>query len=324
VKTWRAVTPPAPRFAVGVICGLAAAAIWGGGAVVSRHLVTANLAPADLTLLRYLGCFPVALLLVLVMGERFRLAMAWPRLAILLLLAGPLYHALVVAGYGYATAGGGALLLSGLLPLFALALSCTRNACAPSWLAAIGMAVILFGLVLFGGSASVSLAGLAIFAAAAFAWAMLNECVRRWNVEPMRLTVVLALSSPLFIPFYLLGRPSPSLAAPMSELLLQLVYHGWLVAIGATALFFASVRLAGAAAAAILQTLAPAFSAGLGAAILGESLALLQWLGLILTLLGVLVTMRASITAQVSEPRPPPSWLRSAFVGFGPRLKQSR
>lgn len=321
----RAVIPAQSQFAVGVICGLAAALIWGGGAVVSRHLVTADLDPADLTLLRYVGCFPVALVLALMMGRRFRLAIPWPRLIVLLMLAGPLYHALVVAGYRYATAGAGALLLSGLLPIFAFGLSCAVHGRALSWVSTAGLVAVITGLTLFSGGASVSLVGIGIFASAALAWATLNECVRRWQVDPLKLTVTLALFSPLFIPFYLLSQPSPSLAAPAGELILQLTYHGWLVAIGATALFFASVRLAGATAAAILQTLSPAFSAGLGAAILGEPLMLVQGLGLILTLLGVLVTIRA--------PRMPhtglrgfgtASWLRATFESFGPRLKQSR
>jgi len=325
LKMLRAVIPVQSQFAVGVICGLAAALIWGGGAVVSRHLVTANLDPADLTLLRYIGCFPVALVLAFVMGERFLLAIPWPRLLVLLLLAGPLYHALVVTGYRYATAGAGALLLSGLLPIFALGLTCTINGRALSWIAAGGLVAVIAGLILFSGGASVSVAGIGIFAAAALAWAILNECVRRWHVDALKLTVTLALFSPLFIPFYLLGQPTPSLAAPAGELVLQLAYHGWLVAIGATALFFASVRLAGAPAAAILQTLSPAFSAGLGAAILCEPLMLVQGLGLILTLLGVLVTIRAPRTPHKdARGVGAASWLRATFEDLGPRVKQSR
>src|SRR5690606_39355901 len=83
----------------GLLCGLAAAAIWGGGSVVSRHLVTSGLGPADLTLLRYAGCFPVAVVALLLMGNRIWLGVSWPRLAVLLILGGPLFHLIVLPGY---------------------------------------------------------------------------------------------------------------------------------------------------------------------------------------------------------------------------------
>ncbi|MCL4766736.1 MAG: DMT family transporter [Hyphomicrobiaceae bacterium] len=317
------------RFNLGVICGLMAAAIWGGGAVVSRHLVTTSLDVWDITLLRYAGCFPVALLLVLVLGERVRLAIGWPRVAVQLLLAGPLYHALVVAGYRHATAGSGALLLSGLLPVLALGLTCALAGAPPSRAAAGGITAVLAGLAIFSGhagAAGVSPSGVLIFATAALAWALLNECVRRWQVDPLKLTVTLALFSPLFAPVYLLGRPSLGLSAPPADMLLQTAYHGWLVAIGATALFFASVRLAGAPVAAILQTLSPAFSAGLGAAILGEPLELAQVAGLALALVGVLVTIRGPGTARADSVRVPGAtgWLRAAALGVDLRPWQSR
>src|SRR5690606_22607265 len=82
---------------LGLLCGLAAAAIWGGGSAVLRHLVTSGLGPADLTLLRYVGCFPVALAALFLMGDRIWLGITWPRLAFLLIIVGPLYHAIVVA-----------------------------------------------------------------------------------------------------------------------------------------------------------------------------------------------------------------------------------
>lgn len=316
-----------PQHAAGIVCGLAAALIWGGGAVVSRHLVTASLDPADLTLLRYVGCFPVALILLLVRRDRICPVVGWPRLIVLLLLAGPLYHALVVSGYRYATAGAGSLLMCGLLPAFALAIASISRGSAPSCSAAAGIFATLAGLALFSAGTSASFAGILIFAASALAWAVLNECVRRWRVDALQLTISLSLLSPLFIPIYLIVRSSPSLAAPAGELMLQLAYHGWLVALGATALFFASVRLAGAAVAAVIQSLTPVFTAGLGATFLGEPLGLLQGLGLIVTLAGVLVSIRALRETHAGEPEglgAVLAWIRMALSSFDLRLRPNR
>src|SRR5690606_21325517 len=172
---------------LGLLCGLAAAAIWGGGSAVLRHLVTSGLGPADLTLLRYVGCFPVALVALFLMGDRICIGVAWRHLAVLLILGGPLYHAIVVAGYQYTSAGGGALLMSGLLPVFAIGLHWIVTSTTPPRTKVIGTIAVLAGLVWFGlGAGSIlSPAGVVLFAIAAAAWAVLNELVRRWQVDPL-------------------------------------------------------------------------------------------------------------------------------------------
>lgn len=313
---------------LGVLCGLVAAAIWGGGAVVSRFLVTSGLSPADLTLLRYVGCFPVALGILLMMGRRVQLEMGWMRLAALLLLGGPLYHALVVAGYQHASAGGGALLLAGLLPVFALGLNSALSAEKPSRSKLGGVLVVLAGLASFGigAGSTVTLAGMGIFALAAGAWAVLNEGVRRWQVDPLQLTMVLIFFAPLFAPLYLLTGSTQPLAAPVGELLLQVAYHGWLVSIGATALFFASVRLAGVQTAAVLQTSSAGFSAIFGAAILREPLMPAQIGGLALVIAGLLLSLprpSLAVTRAAQTIRTLP-WGRGLIDGLTPRLRPGR
>lgn len=308
-----------------MFCGLVAAAVWGGGAVVSRHLVTSGLSPADLTLLRYVGCFPVALGLLLALGRRVQLEMSWRRFVVLLVLGGPLYHALVVAGYQHASAGGGALLLAGMLPIIALGLSFTISTEKPSPGKLGGAIAVLAGLGSFaiGAGSAVTPAGIGIFAIAAGAWAVLNETVRRWQVDPIRLTVALALIAPLFTPLYLLSGSVRLPAAPPGELLLQIVYHGWLVSIGATGLFFASVRLAGAQTAALLQTSSAAFATLLGAAILREPLMPAQLGGLALVTTGLILTLPGSSLAltQLAHAMHSVSW---RLLGLAPRLKHGR
>lgn len=311
-----------------MLCGLAAAAIWGGGAVVSRHLVITSLDPISLVFLRYVGCFPIALILVAPFRDRVRLTIGWPRLVALLLLGGPLYHSLLVAGYQHATAGGGALLLSGLLPVFALGLEYLHSG-ALSRAGLIGAAAILAGLALFGSGSEipgVSFSAFLIFAVAAAAWALLNTCVKRWRVDPIGLAITLALFAPIFLPIYLIGSPRSELSATTGEIALQIVYHGWLVAIGATALFFTCVHLAGAHVAAVLQVMSPAFSVLFGVAFLSEAVVPTQGIGLMLVIGGVLLTMSAPAReAPVGERVVGPNSLsRSIHAGLAMRTRWGR
>jgi drug/metabolite transporter (DMT)-like permease len=279
------------RKAIGVFCGVLAAVLWGGGAVVSRHLVTAHIDPMDMVLLRYAACFPIAVGLLIAFGRRVWLDIPLERLLVLLLLAGPPYHLLLTTGYEQATAGAGALLTTGLLTVFSLAVPLAFNSSKPSANALFGAALACIGLAVFaasGSSRSITASGFAIFSTAALCWAVLNALIRHWRIEPVKLTVGLALWSPLFLPVYTSIRPWEGLSTPAPALLLQFVYQGWLVAFVATLLFFIAIRYAGAPTAAALQALAPGVSSGLGAILLAEPIGRLQVVGLAITILGVM------------------------------------
>ncbi len=279
------------RRTIGIVCGILAAILWGGSAVVSRHLVTAHVDPMDMVLLRYAACFPIAVGLVIAFGRRVWLDIPLERLLVLLLLAGPPYHLLLTSGYEQATAGAGSLLVCGLLTVFSLAVPLAFNTAKPSANAVLGAALACGGLAVFAVSSAeraITPVGFAIFSSAALCWAILNALVRHWKIDPLKLTVGLALWSPLFLPVYTSIRPWHALTGPASELLLQFVYQGWLVAFAATLLFFVAIRFAGAPTAAALQALAPGVSAGLGAVMLAEPIGQLQVVGLAITILGVM------------------------------------
>ena len=279
------------RKTIGIICGILAAILWGGAAVVSRYLVTARIDPLDMVLLRYVACFPIAVGLLIAFGRRVWLELPLERLLILLLLAGPPYHLLLTTGYEQATAGAGALLVTGLLTVFSLAVPLAFTTAKPPASAVCGAVLACIGLAVFAASGStraITPEGFAIFSSAALSWAMLNVLIRRWKIDPVQLTVALALWSPLFLPVYTSIRPWQGLAGPASELLLQFVYQGWLVAFVATLLFFIAIRYAGAPIAAALQALAPGVSSCLGALLLAEPIGRLQIVGLVITILGVM------------------------------------
>lgn len=287
--------PAAMAVAKGLAAGIVAAVIFAGGAVVSRLLVSDGYAPIELTLVRYIGCFPVALLALAIAPARLGLDLSWPRLIVLLAVGGPPYHALLLSGYAHATSGAGALLVTGLVPVLGLIVAWTLSREVPRWQALVGAGLVLSGLMLFGGLAAAAAftpAGALLFAAAALAWAVLNQLVRIWEVDPLRLTIALAVWAPLFLPFYFYAHPA-GLAeiAPSAGLALQLLYHGLLVAFGATLLFFAAIRWAGAHRTAALLALVPPFAALLGAALLGEVLSAGEALGAAVAVCGIALTM---------------------------------
>jgi drug/metabolite transporter (DMT)-like permease len=300
---------PAARFILGMLAGLAAALLWGGGSVVSRHLVSQKLDPMDLALLRYIGCFPIAAVALLLFRERVRLDVSWFRLGVLLLLAGPPYHVFVIGGYAHATAGAGALIITGLMQVFSLAVPLLLVGTRPGLAPVVGAALAILGLGVFSTDMAAGFSftplGLAIFSIAALGWALLTYYVKLWKIDPLQLTNALALWSPLFLPLYLWFQPSPNFSGPISETLLQLVYHGILVAYGATLLFFVAVRHVGISTAAVIQALAPGLAAFMGALLLGEFLSPVRLLGIAIVIAGIIVTsVGAKIWTQLSRSQP--------------------
>jgi drug/metabolite transporter (DMT)-like permease len=290
---WEAAGVARWRVFKGICVGIVAAALFAGGAVVSRFLVGGGYKPLDLTLVRYLGCFPIALVALLVLPSRLRLDVSWLRLLLLLAVGGPPYHVLLLSGYAHATSGAGALLVTGLVPLSGLLIAWLALREVPEWQAVAGSVLVLAGLIVFGGLATTSAftpVGLAIFALAAMAWAVLNHLVRVWRIDPLRLTITLAAWAPLFLPFYVVASDGDlSGLAPSEDLLLQLAYHGVLVAFGATLLFFAAIQLAGAHRAAALLALVPPCAALIGALALGETLTASEGVGAAIAVGGIVL-----------------------------------
>ena len=128
--------------------------------------------------------------------------------------------------------------------------------------------------------------------------------VRQWKIDPLQLTNALALWSPIFLPLYFLLQPAPNFSGPVSETLLQLVYHGILVAYGATLLFFVAVRKVGISTAAVIQALAPGLAALMGALLLGEGLSPIRITGIAIVIAGVIVTsVGAQVWASLKAPK---------------------
>lgn len=276
----------------GIVSGVLAALIFGGGAVVSRHLVSTEASPADLVAARYLGSFPVALALYALRGSHLFDGLTPGRLLILLLLAGPPYHLVLLSAYGDATSGAGALIIGGLVPVLTSAfLIPTRR---PTWATMLSWALTFGGLLILAVAAHAMCApaSAALFAIAAALWAGFNVAVSRWRLDPLALTAVLALSAPLLLPVYLsLGATGGGVRG--GALLLQIGYHGLVVGWLATWLVVRCARRAGAGAASASVALIPLFALLLGAAVLDEPFGPPQAAAVALVMGGVILGGRA-------------------------------
>jgi len=185
---------------------------------------------------------------------------------------------LTALGFSYAPAGHGGLIIPSTM------LTCSTLG---GWLVLgdrpdgqrlIGLAVVLGGVAVTGMGAAVGLEqfpdlwiGHLFFMGGGMCWALYTVMSRKWAVDPMHATALVAVLSLIaMLPFYGAMRGTALLAAPWQELLFQGVMQGIVAAILALICYTKTVAILGAARAAIFAALVPGFSALIAYPALGE------------------------------------------------------
>ena len=285
----------------GVAWGLLAAAIWASYSVLARLAVKSGLSPGDLTLLRFA---PGALLMAPFLwrwGWRDLAGIGWRHGLVLALLAGPGFSLFYMSGFALAPLAHGAVITPACQMLTGLV--------ASAWLArqgwtresALGACGVVLGLACMGGDSLLhannrtTLAGDGLFALAGACWGLFGALSRRWQVDPLRVTAVVAvLAFLLFLPGYLwlsdLGRLARATPAMLG---LQLLAQGLGAGLVAVLAFSRAAALLGSGRAAFFAALVPGAASLLAIPVLGEVPSTLQVLGIVAVVAGLLVAFGA-------------------------------
>ncbi|MCB1490223.1 MAG: DMT family transporter [Rhodobiaceae bacterium] len=294
------VSPIRPTAAYGLGFGLAAVAMWAAYLSFARAGVTAGLKPQDFILMR----FGVAGLIMLPWlarhGMRTLGGIGWARGAALAAAAGPLFIALGVGGYVFAPLAHGAVLQPTAVTLGTMAAAWLLFGERPPRERALGVAIILTGLILIaagkGGAAGAGAwKGDILFVAAGLSWAAFTILLRRWRVGAMTATAAVAVISalvviPAFATFGTFARIA-GLSWPM--LVTQVIVQGVLSGVVAVIAYGKAVELLGAARAALFPALVPAAALIVGLPVTGEVPSLTEAIGAAAATVGLAVAMGA-------------------------------
>lgn len=285
----------------GLLWGLLAASIWATYTVLARLGIKAGLSPGDLTLMRFL---PGALLMAPLMfrwGWRDLAGIGWRRGLTLTVLAGPGFSLLFMTGFSLAPLAHGAVIAPACQMLGGLIFS--------AWLAnqpltresVIGASFVLLGLAFMGsdsllhGEGDLTLLGDALFVAAGFCWGMFGALSRRWQVDPLRVTgVVAVMAFVIFAPgFFALSDFSRLANAGAGMLTMQLLAQGVGAGLVAVLAFSRAVALLGPGRAGFFGALVPGAASMLAIPVLGEVPTMLQVLGIVAVVVGLLLAFGA-------------------------------
>jgi drug/metabolite transporter (DMT)-like permease len=309
------------RFWLGAASALAVLAIWTAFLLIGRASATRTLGPLDIAWLRFVGA---GLIVLPLLAWRWRPLVtqlgggrvAVRRIAALAATAGVGYCGLAYSGFFFAPAAHAAVLMPGTLPLWTalLAVALLGERLGPWRLA--GLALILAGGALVGGS-SIAAAlregsgvwrGDALFLAGAATWALYGVLCRRWRVGPLDATMAIALGCALSavpagaLGVLLFGWPSAIAQAPWREILFQAAFQGGVAMWLAGLAFTQVVASFGPVRTTMLTSLVPPTAALLAVPVLGEPLQAAALWGLACVTLGLLLGLRNAAPAPRRQP----------------------
>lgn len=259
---------------IGLTCALLLILVWAGFHVAARLGSTQNLTPWDMGALRMGGAFLGALLLL-----------AWfrpprlppPRALALAATAGFGFPLFAYAGFVFAPAAHGAVLMAGVLPfataiLAALFLAERFTARQAAALAAVGLGAALLGADMWGDHPRAWI-GDVLFLCAILSWAVFTLLIRRWRVPAMEATLTVALwCAPAYLPFWVLLLPSTLAQAAPGVILFQALWQGVAAVIVAGFLFTRAVAALGPVVTTTITAAVPPVAALAAWPLLGEAL----------------------------------------------------
>jgi len=268
---------------IGMGCALVVVVLWSGFLVVSRHGAAGVLTPFDLAALRF-GVSGIIMLPVLL---RYGFGELKPiQVVAVTLTAGPAFALLAYGGFSMAPTAHGGVLITGMLPLFTslFAVLMIKENLGSSRI--ISLVLILCGMGLMAReslafTASEKIWGDMLFLGASISWSAYTVFVRAWRVTPFRATAIVAVLSMIgYIPVYTLFLPSKLMIAPLTEILLQGLFQGFLSIIVSVLAYTRAIAALGPVVTTMMTAAVPGTAALAAVPLLGEHLSTLAGVGI--------------------------------------------
>ncbi|QEI06215.1 DMT family transporter [Pigmentiphaga aceris] len=282
----------------GILCGMTAVTIFSAQAVAGRFGAQQGLSPVDLTMLRYLfsGMVLVPALGWLLYQRRF-LRISMKRLAVLSLMAGPLYVMAFVGAMVYAPASHSALIFPALTPVFT-ALIARRALSAADRTPTLALLLLITGVICakfdifttLSQNTATAWFGDLLLVTTAFVWAGYTILLRRWAIPVVDGVIGVQLSGLPVALAYLLFFDTGIHHAAWTAVVGQGLYFGLGVGVAGSVLFTLAVRYLGAKA-QMFVALTPVLGLTQAVWILDEPMTMALWFGGALVVAGLLVAL---------------------------------
>ncbi len=267
--------PTPSEYLRGSLWGLAAVTMWAAWIVAVRFGVKTNLAPWDITALRY-GVAGVILLPYLLKKGLAVDRLGWGGLAAIFVGAGAPMVLISYGGLLFAPAVHAASLYTALIPLYVAGLAAIVLGEAFTTAKRIGLVFIVAGVlaIVWGAGGTIGSAqniGHAMFIAAGVMWAGFTVALRKARLGGLHAAAIAAVGSLItYVPVHAIVFGARLFDAPWHDIALQAFVHGVLVAVVSFVCIGRAVSLLGASNGSVFAALAPVITALMAIPVLDE------------------------------------------------------
>ncbi len=272
---------------LGYIGVLGALTIWTSWMLLTRHAAQSSLSGLDLSALRYLVAGILLLPFVIMKLGRRLLS---KKLVGLSLFMGAPYMLLVATGIAHSSAAHAATFINGSMILVSVLTAAQVFGTKITAPTIGGVGTVIIGLFLMGGVAKLNL-GDVFFISAGAMWAVYSVLLQKWKIQVF--DAILAVNTWSFLLFalpYTILHSEFLTQTPLPNLLIHGFFQGVLTSIVAHVFFAMAVKNLGAARVSFFVPLVPVITGLLGAWLLDENLARVEWIGIGLVTLGIVAT----------------------------------
>lgn len=299
------------RLLQGIAVGLAAASIGALYTVFARWGISHGMVATDMTFLRFsiAGALTLPVLVRVVLEDSAAFFAQWRAWLAVSLLAGPLFGLLMFTALQWAPASHAAVFPFTAMSVMGTLMSAWFLKDRLTLRKLSGISIVIMGLVILSGLEIASLSGQALwgdalFIAAGTLWAGFGIVMRKNGLNPLISTAVISFSAlvtyvPLYIGIVGLDR---LLATATTVLWIEALIQGVIAGVGTLYTYSKMVSLLGPARAAVFPALAPGIAALLAWPVLGHNPSSLEWLGLAVSITGLIWTVTGTSAKPNSTP----------------------
>jgi drug/metabolite transporter (DMT)-like permease len=296
-------TSEATRLAAGIAVGLLAASIGALYTVFARWGIARGLQAPDLTALRFgvAGLVTLPVLLLAWHRDAAQFTTRWRLWLAVAALAGTPFGLLMFGALQFAPASHAAVFPFAAMSVGGLLLAAVVLGDRVTARKAVGIGVVLAGLVLLSGVDAASFsarsaAGDAMFVAAGLLWAGFGILLRQHRLDPLLATAVVSVSALLtYVPAYLgFSGTARLLGSDAQVLWTEVLVQGVIAGAGTLFTYATMVRLLGPSRAAIFPALAPGLAALMAWPLLGHVPTAAEAAGLVTVMTGLIVAVTSA------------------------------
>ncbi|WP_235595878.1 DMT family transporter [Mastigocoleus testarum] len=277
---------------LGIFAILLVMVIYTANFVVTRYSILNGLNSLDLAALRYSVSGIVMLPYFYRLGWKNLGGLGWSKAILLTCLAGSPYILVFFFGLSFAPASHGAVLNPGIVPSVVFLGMVFLGLQSFSLARVLSLVSIFLGVVLVTAS-SFSLQGSVLFGdflllVTGISWGLFTLLAKVWELRPMQSTAIVSVISLLYLPPYLLFWYNGFESASTAHIISQAIFQGIIMSIGTIYLVTYAVQSLGAQLTSLFSPLVPVLTTLIAIPLLGEIPTSLQWIGIVLVVLGML------------------------------------